>query len=52
MASGSYKNCFQCAGVSLTELVNETAVSPTTNLSIVPLKIHLTVPAVSIPGSI
>ena len=46
------KNCFQIAGVSLTELINENALSFATNLSIVPLRLLLTVPAVSVPGLI
>ena len=35
IASASYENCFQY--VSLTELINENALSLTTKLSIVPL---------------
>ena len=40
----------QYAGVPLTELINENVLSLTTNLSIVPLKSFLTIPAVSVPG--
>ena len=32
MASITYKNCFQYAGVPLTELINENALSPTFQL--------------------
>ena len=50
IASASYKNCFQFVGVALTEIINENALSLETNISIVPLKLFLTIPAVSIPG--
>ena len=46
--STSYKICFQYTSVPLTELKNENALSPATNLEIVPL----TVPAFSVPGLI
>ena len=52
MDSTSYKNCFQYAGVPLTELINENALSLATKLSIVALKLLLTVPAVSVSGLI
>ena len=50
IASESYKNCFQYAGVPLTEVINENAISLATKLSMVPLKLLLTVPAASVPG--
>ena len=50
--STSYKNCFQYASVPLIGLINDNALSLVTNLSIVPLKLLLTVPAVSEPGLI
>ena len=52
IASTSYKNCCQYGGVPLTELINKNALSLATNLSTVPLKLLLTVPAVSLPGLI
>ena len=52
IASASYENCFQYAGVPLTELINENALSLATNHSIALLKLLLTVPAVSVPGLI
>ena len=52
IANTSYKNCFQYAGVPLIEPINENAMSLATNLSIAPLKLLLTVPAVSVPGLI
>ena len=52
MSSTSYKNCFQYAGVPLTELTNGNALSLKTNFSTVPLKLLLTVPTVSVPGLI
>ena len=52
MARISNKNCFHYAGVPLTELINENALSLATNFSIVPLKLLLTVPSVSVPGLI
>ena len=52
MASTSYKNCFQYGGVPLTELINENALSLATNLLTAPLKLLLTVLAVSVPGLI
>ena len=48
--SASYKNCFQYASVALTDLINENASSLATNLSIVVLKLFLSVPAVGVPG--
>ena len=48
MVNISNKNCFQYAGVPFTELINEIA----TNLLMVPLKLFLTPPAVSVPGLI
>ena len=48
IASLSYKDYFQCAGVHLTELINENALSLATNLSIVLLKLILTVSAVRV----
>ena len=42
-ASISYKNCFQYAGVPLTELINENALFLATNISIASLKLILTV---------
>ena len=52
IARTSYKNCFQYAGVPLTELIHENALSLATSLSLVPLKLLLTVSAVSMTGSI
>ena len=52
IARTSNKNYFQYASAPLTELINENALSLVTNLSIVPLKLLLTVPAVSVPGLI
>ena len=52
IASTSYQNYFQYASVPLTELINENALSLTTNLSIFLLKQLLTVPAVSVPSLI
>ena len=49
IASKSYKN-FQYAVFPLTELLKENALSLATNLSIVPLKLLVTVPAVSVSG--
>ena len=46
IANTSNKNCFQNAGVHLIELINENALSVATKLSIVPLELFLTVPAV------
>ena len=40
------------AGVPLTELINENTLSLGTNISTVPIKLLLTVPAVSVPGLI
>ena len=48
MANTSYKNCFQYARVPLTEVINENALSLAAYISIVPLKILLTVAAVSV----
>ena len=50
IASTSYKNCFQYAGVPLTELLNENALSLATKLSVVALKLFLIVRAVMLPG--
>ena len=50
IANTSYKNCFQHVKVPLTELINEKALSPETRLSIVLLKLSLTIAAVSVPG--
>ena len=52
MASTPYKNCFQYAGVRLAEFINENTLSFATILSIVSLKLLLTVPAMSVPGLI
>ena len=52
IASTSYKNRFHYAGVPLTALKNENTLSLATNLSIFPLIIFLTVPAVSVTGLI
>ena len=52
MVSASYKNSLQYAGVPLTELIKENALSLATILSIVPLKLLLTVPLVSLFGLI
>ena len=49
IASTSYKT-FQYAGVPLTELLNENALSLATKLSVVTLKLFLIVPAVMLPG--
>ena len=43
-----YKNCFQQAGVPFT--MNENALSLAINLSIVPLRLFLTMPSVSAPA--
>ena len=50
IASTSNKRCSQYAGVSLTEVINENALSLSANLSIVRLILFLTVPAVTVPG--
>ena len=50
IVSTSYKNCFQYAGVPLTELLNENALSLATKLSVVALKLFLIVRAVMLPG--
>ena len=52
IASTSNKNFFQYAGVPLTELVNENALSLAPNLAIALLKWLLIVLAVSVPGLI
>ena len=44
----SSKNYFQYAGVPLNELINKIGKSLATKLSIVPLKLHLTVPVLSV----
>ena len=52
MASTSYRNYFQYAYVPLTELINQNALPLATNLSTIPFKLLLTVPAMSVPGLI
>ena len=52
IASTYHKNSYQDLGVPLTELVNESVLSLTTNLPIVPLRLFLTVPAFNVPGVI
>ena len=52
MVSTSYKNSLQYAVVPLSELIKENALSLATILSIVPLKLLLTVPLVSLFGLI
>ena len=52
IANTSYKNCFQYAGVLLTEFIKENALPLATNLSIVSLKLVLTAPAVGVPALI
>ena len=52
IASTSYKNYFQYGSVPFTELINEKVLSLATNLSMVPLKLFLIVPTVSVPGLI
>ena len=52
IASKLRKNCFQYVGVSLTEVINENELSLSTKLSIIPLKLLSTVPAVSVLGLI
>ena len=49
VANLSYKNCFEYAGLPLTELKKKNSLS-LANLSIVSLKNFSTVPAVSAPG--
>ena len=44
----SCQNCCQYSGVPLAELINEKVLSLATKLSIVPLKLLLTVPAMSV----
>ena len=51
-ASTSYKNCFQCAAIPLTELIQENTLLLETNCLIVLFKFLLTIPAVSVPSSI
>ena len=46
--STSYKICFQCAGVRFIELIDKNVLSLPANLSIVPLKLFLTVLALSV----
>ena len=48
----SYKNCFQYAGIPLTDIMNETALYLATKLSIVPIKLFLIVPTMILPGLI
>ena len=50
IASASYKNYFQYASFPFTELIHEKVLSLATVLSMFPLKLFLTVPAVSVPG--
>ena len=52
MANTSYKNRFQYAGATLTELINQNALSLATNLSIVLLKLLIADPAVREPALI
>ena len=52
IASTSYKTCFQYVGVSFAQLINENAGRLAANLLIVPLRLFLIVPAVSVPGLI
>ena len=52
IASKLCKNYFQYVSVPLTELINENEISLATNLSMIPLKLLLTVPAVSVLGLI
>ena len=53
IASTSCKNCLQYdAGVSVTELINENALSLAADFSDVLLKLFLTIPAVSVTGLI
>ena len=50
-ASTSYKNCLQDASIPLTEFINKNSKKTLIiNFSIVPFKLFLTAPAVSIPG--
>ena len=39
IAATSYKNCFQYAGVPLTDVINETVLSLAANHSVAPLKL-------------
>ena len=50
IANTSYKNCFQYDDVTLVELINENALFLAINLSLVPLKLLLTVPTVNVHG--
>ena len=52
IASTSNKNWFQYAGVPLIEFINKNALSRVANLSTVPSKLFLTLPAGSKPGLI
>ena len=52
IASTSYKNFFQYAGVPLTELINKNALSLAKNLSVTLWKLFLTIPTASAPGLI
>ena len=52
IASTYHKNSYQDLGLPLTELVNESVLSLTTNLPIVPLRLFLTVHAFNVPGVI
>ena len=52
ISSTSSKSCFQYVGVHLTELIYKNALFLAANLSIVPLKLLLTLPAASVPGLI
>ena len=52
IASTSYKNFFQYAGVPLTELINKNALSLARNLSVTLWKLFLTIPTTSAPGLI
>ena len=50
IARTSYKNCYQYVGVPWTGLANENTLLLAINFSIVPIKLFLTVPVVSVPG--
>ena len=52
IASKLCKNHFQYVCVPLTEVINENEISLAINLSMIPLKLLLTVPAVSVLGLI
>ena len=52
IASTSYKNSYQYAGVPFTELIKEKVLLLATKLSMVPLKLFFNVPSVSVRGLI